>query len=66
MKVWSSRELLKLLQHDGWYIKRQRGSHIQLMHPKKTGKVTIPHPNRDLNTKTALSILQQANLKGDK
>jgi predicted RNA binding protein YcfA (HicA-like mRNA interferase family) len=39
MKV---RELQKLLYADGWKIKNQKGSHQQLIHPVKPGKVTVP------------------------
>lgn len=39
MKV---RELLKILREDGWMEKTQKGSHLQLEHFKKKGKVTVP------------------------
>jgi len=39
MKV---REILKLLQADGWYIYDQNGSHIQLKHSSKKGRVPFP------------------------
>lgn len=58
-----AKELLKILHKDGWMIKNQRGSHIQLIHPKKAGKVTVPYHNKDLDTKTISSILKQAGLK---
>lgn len=35
------REMLKLLQRNGWEIQRQRGSHWQLKHPEKSGVVTV-------------------------
>ena len=66
MRMWSSRELLKVLHQDGWYIKRQRGSHLQLIHSAKPGKVTVPHPRKNLDHKTVRSILRQAGIKGDK
>lgn len=56
------KNLLKLLKHDGWFIVAQRGSHIQLKHPTKTGKVTIPNHNTDLPIGTYKSILKQAGL----
>lgn len=58
-----SRELLKLLKKDGWYIDDITGSHHQLKHPTKTGKVTVPHPRKDLPIGTVKSILKQAGLK---
>ncbi len=39
MKV---KELLKTLYIDGWVRKEQKGSHLQLIHPVKKGKVTVP------------------------
>jgi predicted RNA binding protein YcfA (HicA-like mRNA interferase family) len=43
-----SRELIKLLQADGWRLQRTRGSHHQIVHPTKVGKITVPHPKKDL------------------
>lgn len=48
---------------DGWVIKNQRGSHIQLVHPCKGGKVTVPHPRKELDPKTVKSICNQANIE---
>lgn len=62
MKSWSSRDILKALVADGWGIKHQVGSHIQLVHPAKPGKVTLPHPKRDLAPGTVRSIARQAGL----
>jgi predicted RNA binding protein YcfA (HicA-like mRNA interferase family) len=36
------KDLLKLLKQDGWLEKTQKGSHLQLVHPTKPGKVTVP------------------------
>ena len=52
MRSYSSREILRMLHRDGWVEKNQRGSHIQLVHPVKPGKVTVPHPRKDLDPKT--------------
>lgn len=38
MKV---REIIKLLEEDGWYQMRIRGSHRQFHHPNKPGTVTV-------------------------
>lgn len=58
----SSKELMKLLENDGWYIVRVKGSHHHLKHHVKKGLVTIPHPKKDLKEKTIKSILKQAGL----
>lgn len=62
MATYSSKELLKLLFDDGWYEKAQKGSHVQLAHHSKKGKVTVPHPKKDVPQKTVRNILRQAGL----
>jgi predicted RNA binding protein YcfA (HicA-like mRNA interferase family) len=62
-KGYSSREILQMLHEDGWVEKGQEGSHIQLTHPTKPGKVTVKHPVKDLKIKTVESIFKQAGLK---
>ncbi|KMZ44000.1 MULTISPECIES: type II toxin-antitoxin system HicA family toxin [Bacillales] len=63
MKSYSSRELINLVQKDGWYLVRHNGtSHQQYKHPTKPGLVTIPHPRKDLDPLTVKSILKQAGL----
>jgi predicted RNA binding protein YcfA (HicA-like mRNA interferase family) len=44
-------------------VKRQVGSHVQLIHPVKPGKVTVPHPRKDLAAGTVKSIARQAGLR---
>jgi predicted RNA binding protein YcfA (HicA-like mRNA interferase family) len=57
------REILELLGDDGWQIVTTRGSHRQLKHPTKPGRVTVAgKPSDDLHPKTAASILRQAGL----
>jgi len=65
VKGYSSREILKILHKDGWVEKNQRGSHMQLVHPTKPGKVTVPHPKKDLDPKTVRTIPKQAGLNED-
>lgn len=63
MKV---RELLKLLDRDGWVIDRSRGSHRQLRHPSKPGTVTVSgHPSETAHPKTLKSVLRQAQLEDE-
>lgn len=57
------REMLKILKADGWVEKSQTGSHKQLVHPTKSGKVTVPIHSGDLNIVTVKSIKAQAKLK---
>jgi predicted RNA binding protein YcfA (HicA-like mRNA interferase family) len=58
-----SRTLIKILEADGWVLVAVRGSHHQFKHPTKPGRVTVPHPNKDLTKGTEVSILKQAGLK---
>lgn len=59
----TSKDLFKILKKDGWVLKAVVGSHYQFVHPTKLGKVTVPHPRKDLPSKTVTSILKQAGLK---
>lgn len=43
--------LMKLLEEDGWYNFRQKGSHIQLKHPTKPGKETYKQKAESKKTK---------------
>jgi len=60
----SSTRLIKLLRKEGWVEIPQKGtSHRQFKHPEKPGKVTIPHPKKDIPIGTLNSIMKQAGLK---
>lgn len=64
MKV---REIMKLLNDDGWTVVRTRGSHRQMKHPLKEGTVTVAgKPSLDIPTGTLKSILKQAQIEGKK
>jgi predicted RNA binding protein YcfA (HicA-like mRNA interferase family) len=58
----SSREVLRILKADGWFVVGQVGSHVQLKHATKPGRVTVPHPKKDLATGTVKSVMKQAGL----
>ena len=61
------RDVIKLIETDGWYSIGQEGSHWHYKHPTKKGRVTIAgHPSKDLHPKTLKSVLRQAGLEGDK
>jgi predicted RNA binding protein YcfA (HicA-like mRNA interferase family) len=59
LTVMHSRDVLAALRADGWIEVAQKESHI----PLKTGRVTVPHPNRDLPIGTLKSIERQAQVK---
>ncbi len=59
-----TRDIIKIIKQDGWYLARIRGSHRQYKHSTKPGLVTIPgKPGDDLAPGTVNSILKQAGLK---
>ncbi len=58
-----SKTLIKILKAEGWYKAGQKGSHVQFKHPAKKGRVTVPHPVKDIPTGTQRSIEKQAGLK---
>lgn len=62
MKGYSSRELIKLIQKDGWELVRIEGSHYHFKHQLKKGIVTIPHPKKNLPIATIKSILKQSRI----
>jgi len=58
------RDVIKLIEKDGWYQVRTRGSHRQYRHPIKKGLVTISgNLSDDIAKGTLNSILKQAGLK---
>jgi predicted RNA binding protein YcfA (HicA-like mRNA interferase family) len=60
------RDILKLLQQDGWKQVRMRGSHRQFRHPRKPGTVTVAgKPGVEIPIGTLKNIFKQARLKYD-
>jgi len=60
MKV---REIIRLIEKDGWYLVRTRGSHRQYKHPWKEGLVTVAGKlNDDMASGTFNSILKQSQI----
>ena len=59
------REVIKLLENDGWYFVRQKESHASYRHLTKTGIVVVPihRMGADVPTGTLSGILKQAGLK---
>ncbi|MCA9538789.1 MAG: type II toxin-antitoxin system HicA family toxin [Myxococcales bacterium] len=55
-----SKAILRRLQQAGWFVVAQQGSHVQLKHPERKGRVTVPHPKRDLPLGTLRSIERQS------
>ncbi len=64
MKV---REIIRLLEQDGWHLVATRGSHRQFKNDEKLGRVTVAGKySDDLAPGTLNSILKQAGLKKER
>lgn len=62
----SGAEVLRALRSMGWIVIAQRGSHVQLKHPERRGRVTIPiHAGETIGPRLLASILAQAGLTVD-
>lgn len=60
MKV---REVIRILEVDGWYLVRTKGSHRQFKHPTKPNVVTVPENlSKDVPLGTLKNILKKAEL----
>ena len=58
-----SGDVIKKLKVDGWFLVHVKGSHQQFKHLTKTGRVTVPHPKKDLPIGTVKAIAKQAGIK---
>jgi predicted RNA binding protein YcfA (HicA-like mRNA interferase family) len=56
----NSKQVIKKLQEDGWYLAHVKGSHYQFKHAHKSGLVTVKHPDHQIPTGTLHSIERQA------
>jgi len=65
-RVYASRELIRIIEADGWFRVSQSGSLWQFKHPTKPGRVTIVHPKRDVPIGTAHSVFRQAGIEPPK
>ena len=59
-----SSELVRILKKDGWFVIRQTGSHMTMIHPAKSGKVVCPfHGSNEVSKGLEIKILKDAGLK---
>jgi len=58
-----SRTIVKILKQNGWREVAKVGSHFQFRHPDKKGRVTVPHPKKDIPIGTLKSIERQSGIK---
>lgn len=59
----TSDEVIKLLQKDGWTVKRQSGSHVQLQKEGNPNVITVPHPRKDLSRYVLNDVMRKAGWK---
>jgi predicted RNA binding protein YcfA (HicA-like mRNA interferase family) len=58
------KDIISLIQADGWYLIKTEGGHRQYKHPEKSGRVTVPGKlSADVPKGTELNILRQAGLR---
>lgn len=61
MKRYKVREVIAMLEEDGWFLETTRGDHRQFKHPHKSGKVTVRgKPSDTLDQFLLNSIWKQA------
>jgi predicted RNA binding protein YcfA (HicA-like mRNA interferase family) len=61
------KSLFTLLKRDGWFIVRQKGSHVTMQHPTKPGQITVPyHAGKEVKKGLLKAILKQAGIKTNK
>ncbi|MCF0219557.1 MAG: type II toxin-antitoxin system HicA family toxin [Muribaculaceae bacterium] len=64
MKRYKVRTVIKMLEEDGWSLKRTRGDHRQFKHPSKKGTVTVAGKlSDDIEQEILNSIWKQAGWK---
>lgn len=56
----NSREIIRRIEADGWVHVATKGDHWQFKHEALPGRVTVPHPKRDLPIGTLRSIERQS------
>ena len=62
----TGRELMRALERLGWLVVTQKGSHAQLRHPSRSGRVTVPlHAGEVIGPALLRSILSQAAVSVD-
>lgn len=64
MRAYKTKEVIRMLEKDGWIHIATKGDHRQFKHPKKKGKVTVNGPlNREMDQRNLNSIWKQAGWK---
>ncbi|MCH8268834.1 MAG: type II toxin-antitoxin system HicA family toxin [Acidobacteria bacterium] len=60
------KQVIRMLEKAGYFVHTTTGSHVQLKHPQKAGRVTVPYHERfDLPKHIIKSIIRQAGLTNE-
>lgn len=62
----NSKEIIKLLEKEGWVLRNTKGSHHIYTHPERSGHITVPHPKKDLGIGLVNKLLNQAGVRTKK
>lgn len=62
MKSYSSREVIEILEANGWKLKNVRGDHYMYEHTESNKKVPIPHPRKNIPVGTLKAISRQTGI----
>ena len=64
VNAYKTKEVIKMLEADGWFYYKTKGDHRQFKHPTKKGKVTVNGPlNKEMDQRNLNSIWKQAGWK---
>ena len=58
-----SRDIIRMIEAEGWREVRQTGSHRHFRHADRPGTVTVPHPKAEMAIGTVKSIERQSGVK---
>ena len=61
--VYRPQEIILVLEHLGWQVARQRGSHVNLTREGRPGLITVPTSGREVRIGTFKNILKQGGLR---
>lgn len=60
----TAKQIIKILEEDGWYYVRSKGSHRMFQHKTKKGTISVPFHNKDMSKGIEHQILKDAKIGG--
>jgi len=61
-KVWTSREIIKILKKKGFQLDHTTGSHYIFRHPQNKSRAVVPYHRKDLPKGTLLNVFKEAGI----